>query len=826
MNKKLLIAILISAFLIIAVLPTTTSAPQPPVNANVLNIGTIGLPSRLSPWDADDTASAQLIMNVYDTLITFGRRLDNPWPVAQQPDPREQGLVGEFVPSLATALPTVVTVTLGMVAFEPINPSEPNCTAWEDIYNPGTYYHLNRWKDNYPDGIIGVDDVIYVEKIVSPIPPYEWIPCTKYAYQIVAIDMAPPMHIIAQRTVYYFPIRTGVTIHDWKDQYGALHSGQILTPQDVEWSLECGLITDKLYGPQWMLYKPLFDEMTADPWWGSIAEQIDLGKLIMCAIQSNSTHVWISTGINFPEVVWYQILSQTWTAIVPRAFGIDHGCWNGTFFDNVANPTAPVYSGWRRWPSATKSPLDLAPTVRSPYDSTPWFHNFDPAPTARGTGPYQFAYLTTSAWRIDQFLGYWKGWTDYDNAHPYHVSTVICTEDTNWPPRVFGFLIGSYDIIYVPRANMREILIPPAYTDPWPGIVCYNNIPTLQADSLHFNFNMTGGDMYHMPTIGGVPVPEFFNNVYARRAFAYSLNFTQLIENAWYNEANQPATWYIAGLTPDYRDPSIVPYNYDPDKVRNNLQAAMYNGTSLWDSGFKLTLYYNSGNDQRRIVCQMIKQNIEALNALRPDLPPFDITVNGIWWDVYIGLMEAGNLPIFISGWRKKSCDADDGVRTYMHSDGYFASIQGYSNATVDAEIDLAAKTPNGPLRLQLYYDLQNTFIDECPSVMIVQPVGRIWMRHWVQGWYYNPLFPGCQALFADAQICPFYDLWKGFTGDLNRDLLVDIFDLVIVAAQFGRPVDPPLPIDDLRADVNKDGIVDIFDIVIPASQFGWGSSG
>jgi hypothetical protein len=54
--------------------------------------------------------------------------------------------------------------------------------------------------------------------------------------------------------------------------------------------------------------------------------------------------------------------------------------------------------------------------------------------------------------------------------------------------------------------------------------------------------------------------------------------------------------------------------------------------------------------------------------------------------------------------------------------------------------------------------------------------------------------------------------------GDINFDGTVDIFDIAMVALQFGRP---PPPITDQRADINRDGVVDIFDIVIVATHFG-----
>jgi parallel beta-helix repeat protein len=54
--------------------------------------------------------------------------------------------------------------------------------------------------------------------------------------------------------------------------------------------------------------------------------------------------------------------------------------------------------------------------------------------------------------------------------------------------------------------------------------------------------------------------------------------------------------------------------------------------------------------------------------------------------------------------------------------------------------------------------------------------------------------------------------------GDVDGDRDVDIFDIVTIAGDYGKP---PPPLDDPNSDIDGDGDVDIFDIVVAADYYG-----
>jgi peptide/nickel transport system substrate-binding protein len=539
--------------------------------------------------------------------------------------------------------------------------------------------------------------------------------------------------ISADRLTWTFTIKSGIKFQPWVAANGTTISGQILTAADVEYTFERALVQDQSGAPTWMISLPLLGAMS--PALISTNESV-IGPLIDAAITSSGNTVTFHFAQSWPQTVMYQIFSQSWGGIVNKAFCIEHGCWNGTF-----------YPGWRadyrRQPSSTYSPLDSYYAAKSKYSSA------SSVPAMCGTGPYKFTSWdkTTLTWREDRFDDYWGGWAGN------HVNTIIEKGVAEWPTRKMQFLAGEFDLNAVPRANMYDLLDPtdPTAHTPIAGITLYYNAPALSNDVLFFEYTQDPSSPYvsKVPA-GGTPTPDLFSNVHMRRAFCWALNFTSYLADAWFGEAVQPASWWVTGLAPDYENHTLEKFNENLANVEAELRAASFNGQSVWDTGFETYIPYNLGNDQRRIAAELIRDTIQSLNS-KAGAGKFKVNVIGLDWPVILTDFEEFLLPTWMIGWLADFADADNFARPYMHSQGDFAYFQNYSDPHVDALIDGGILMADGPERNATYQELQLIYHQDAVSLPIMQAVGRRWQRDWVRGWYYNELYPGAYC----------YDIYK-----------------------------------------------------------------
>jgi len=737
LNKKISMFAIIAASLLLLPIATTSVYGHSVARPSDFVVATIWGPETVDPAWCYDTASAELIFNCYDTLVTFYVNRSLP--------PAEQGRTDQFAPALATE----------WVIAAPPDPTAPAYT----------------------------------------------------------------------NSTYYFKIREGVKFHD----------GSTLTPQDIEYSIERWMILDRDGGPTWMIYEPLLDcdySNWSDPEW---PQKIDN------AVESNSTHVWFNLKApNFPPMIFMQTIAQSWASIMPNEWAYEHGCWPGE-----AHPELNPYTNetMTQYYNPDVSPLDDWPTGTG-------------GRVECGSGPYKLdVFNSVEHWyRLVRYPDYWRGWPcswcnkyGYEGASGYAegwLETVTIKGIDEWGTRKSMFLAGDADFCYVPRMHLPELVTNWEENPSWdeeeypPGITCIPGLPTLAEANFFFNLNITvagnthiGSPPYDSIHEEGIPY-WFFDDVNLRKAFAYCFDFQGFIEEVLLGEAEQPASPLIKGLAyweyvwdvdePDLSPPDTVigpPYHQPampngtvlppiPLYYQNLTKAEEYFklawGGEVWEKGFTFDILYNTGNEVRRTAALVMKEVVEGLNPEK-----FHINVIEVDWPTYLGELVAKRLTLFIIGWLADYPDPHNFFYPYMHSWGTFSYFQSYSDPEVDELIMKGLRTTEDNERIGIYWTLAKIYHDDAISLPLYQGTGRHWSRDWVEGWYYNPIYPGDY----------FYHLWKGYLGDVNRDYTVDLFDLVKVARAYGTS--PGDSLWDPAADVNGDGTVDIFDLVIVAKQYG-----
>jgi peptide/nickel transport system substrate-binding protein len=483
-----------------------------------------------------------------------------------------------------------------------------------------------------------------------------------------------------------FPIRKGIKTH----------AGGEITPEDVEYSFERAMVQDRDGGPVWMLLEPLLGvESTRDPETGEIVvtyEQIDK------AVEVDGNNVIFHLAKPFPTTTFFQILSQTWASIVDKECAIKNGAWPGTEED------------WKDYNNPETPELQEVECGSGPFKLERWEHGKEIS--------------------LVRFDDYWRG--------PAKIMRAVIKKVDEWSTRKLMFLQGDADIVYVPRANIKEL-------EGAEGIRCVKDLPVLALDAVFFTLNIDPNSPY----IGsgkldgkGIP-PDFFSDINVRKAFAYAFDWKTFIEQAWLGEAKQ-----VPGPIPEgipFYNPDQPMYKFDLAKAEEYFKKA-YNG-ELWEKGFYLEILYNVGNVPRKTAAEILKENIEKLN------PKFKIDIREVEWPTYLKAMVRGQLPLFIVGWLADYPDPHNFVHPFMHSSGAYAASQGYSNPHVDELIEKGITETDPAKRKEIYYELQRIYYEEVPSFILIQSLGRHWERDWIRGWYYNPIYPGIY----------FYDLSKGY---------------------------------------------------------------
>jgi len=540
-----------------------------------------------------------------------------------------------------------------------------------EIKTPGTFVYATIGGPDSLDPVYAYDTASgeIIQAVYETLIFYDGESTTSFVPML-----ATEWTISADSKTYRFKIREGVTFHDGND----------LTPEDVEYSFERGMVQDYGAGPQWMLFEPLFGVGTA-------SSRTDEGLISLDEIKSKVEvdGQWVQFNLAGPYEPFLQILANSWGSIVDKEWCIANGDWDGT--------------------QTSYEALNDPPSGGSPIHAI-----------MNGTGPFKLERwepgIETSLVRNDD---YWR--------EPAQLERVLFKVVDEWTTRKLMLEAGDADCVDVPRAYIDEL-------EGVSGLTVYKDLPTLANDAFFFQFAISPESTFvGSGQLDGNGIPlDFFTDTNVRKGIACAFDWETYLKDAMKGEAQQNGSPIVEGLS--YYDPNAPRYTLDLEQAAEYFQEAW--GGEVWEKGFTFTIAYNAGNLARKTACEILQENLFSIN------PKFTVLIQVMQWPTLLRGMYAGLLPMFQIGWMVDYPDAHNFIFPFMSSSGTFSGWQNYSNPEIDDLIAQGISAATPAERDSIYRQLDQLYFDEVPSFIIDQPLGRRYFRDWVTGWYFNPVLP------------------------------------------------------------------------------------
>ena len=501
------------------------------------------------------------------------------------------------------------------------------------------------------------------------------------------------------------------------------HNGDILTPEDVKYSLERLVIFDRNGGPSWMVTRPLTGvDSLADlavkyagvkKWNDMLSKDGNLnpeykGAILKAfnvldkSIEIKGNDVIIHMPKPYPSIVSILAHGICGSYILDKKWAAENGAWSGS-----ANTWWKYHN-----PVREKDPL---------FSIT------------NGTGPFVLVKWDRGV-EIDlhRFDGYWRT--------PARLENVIVKVVKEYTTRKLMIARGDADIATIPQQYISQVVN-------IPGVKVVEKLPILGEDCgfMTYTINTKGNPYVGSGNLDGNGIPSnFFNDINVRKAFSYMFPYKTYIKDVWNGNAIQPNGPIPKGIF-GY-DPTIPTYHFDLKKATEYFRKA-FNG-ELWNKGFKMSIVYITGSVQTQQVANMLSAYARKIN------PKFKIEVKSEMWASYVRDRLEWKLPYFMTGWFADYPDADDFVYPFLYSTGYYGltlgkGYQELAKKVFDPLINEAEDTTNVQQRLKLYKELSVKAYDEAAIMWLFQPLGNHVQRTWVKGWYYNPMLRGMENFYA-----------------------------------------------------------------------------
>lgn len=467
-----------------------------------------------------------------------------------------------------------------------------------------------------------------------------------------------------------FPIREGVKFH----------SGDILTPEDVEYTYERALLisspADTVRYLSSALLGGTFRDLVDQLGYDAAFERLDK------AIEVSGRNVIFHLERPFAPFVMMMADNGACLGIMCKRWAIEQGCWPGT------KETGQSY-------------MDL--TVQE----DPLFDKMN------GTGPFRLVeWIPNDRIVLERFEDYWGGMP--------RIKKVVRKYVPDISTQLLELKAGDADIIRVMPAELLQL-------KGTPGLKFKERLPSFWLMKLNFNFDIKTTKYIGSGKLDGNGIPpDFFSDINVRKAFCYSFDPDLFINEVYLGMALKPYGVIPIGMP--YANPDNPQYHYDPEKAIEYFKRA-WDG-QVWEKGFRFTAVYSTGSTHRQRFLEILKRNVEALN------PKFRIEIEAVPWATMMGLIQEGSMPISLFGIIPSVPDPYFPIDDQMYSRGFYAQICGYSDLAEERYDPLVAQLRESfdpEVRKAAAYELQRLCYEDALALIYWQDATNWAMRDWVQ---------------------------------------------------------------------------------------------
>jgi peptide/nickel transport system substrate-binding protein len=551
-------------------------------------------------------------------------------------------------------------------------------------------------------------------------------------------NLADSWEISEDGLTYTFHIHPGVKFHEGGD----------LTPSDVAYTFQRGLLQGSTASPQWLLTEPFYGvgiddvSLLVDPEGNLYDDRAALSAADPAAVKAacEKTQAAIVADDAAGTVTmtlaqsWGPFLAtiaNNWGSIMDKEWVVENGGWDGSC------------DTWQNFYAFTSED--------DPFTSI-----------ANGTGPFKLDHWTKGEEIVlTRNDAYWRTEPAFEGAPtgPAALERVVIKNVNEFGTRFAMFQAGDADSLVVgSQADYTQV-------DPQVGEECkynsetadfdpctpvgdgtgpfrrYVGIPQVTHTDVFFNFNIASNQYIGSGALDGNGIPaNFFSDVHIRKAFNYCFDWDTYIADVMIGEGVQTLTIPVAGMPG--ADPNAPHYTYDPAKCEEEFKAASDDPASpaagVWDTGFRFQATYNQGNTARQSVAEILAADLSSVND------KFVVEVLGLPWPAFLQAQRAMTLPIFISGWLEDIHDPHNWYQPYLTGTyGRRSSLPEDLTAQYQELLNQGVSETDPAKRDEIYKQVNQLQFDNPSLILLATATGRRYEQRWVKGWFYNPIFSG-----------------------------------------------------------------------------------